>query len=237
MANAYGPLILIPTPLGDDAPMEVLPLIIRQWVEKIDHYIVENEKTARRFIKKIAPNKKQADLSIYILDKYSAELEIKDYLDPCLQGYPMGVLSDAGCPGVADPGALIVEKAHQNNIVVKPLVGPSSLLLALMASGLNGQNFAFNGYLPIDKMAKKKTMLQLEQRARRDQQAQLFIETPYRNQVLFEQLCKVLNNETRLTVACNLTLPEEYIKTQSIVDWKKSKAPDLHKKPTLFILQ
>ena len=149
----------------------------------------------------------------------------------------MGVLSDAGCPGVADPGALIVEKAHQNNIDVKPLVGPSSLLLALMASGLNGQNFAFNGYLPIDKMAKKKTMLQLEQRARRDHQAQLFIETPYRNQVLFEQLCKVLNNETRLTVACNLTLPEEYIKTQSIVDWKKAKAPNLHKKPTLFILQ
>ncbi|MDA0773426.1 MAG: SAM-dependent methyltransferase [Bacteroidetes bacterium] len=237
MNNTTGPLILIPSPLGDTAPMEVLPLIIRQWIERIDHYIVENEKTARRFIKKIAPNKKQSELVLSILDKYSSEIEIKDYLNPCLEGKPIGLLSDAGCPGIADPGALIVAKAHHLNIVVKPLVGPSSIFLALMASGLNGQNFAFNGYLPIDKAEKRKAILKLEQRAMQQQQAQLFIETPYRNTALFEQLCDTLNGKTKLTIATNLTLPEEYIKTNTVSEWKKTKGLDLHKKPTLFIFQ
>ena len=237
MNNTTGPLILIPSPLGDTAPMEVLPLIIRQWIERIDHYIVENEKTARRFIKKIVPNKNQSELVLSILDKYSSEIEIKDYLNPCLEGKPIGLLSDAGCPGIADPGALIVAKAHHLNILVKPLVGPSSLFLALMASGLNGQNFAFNGYLPIDKAEKRKAILQLEQRAMQQQQAQLFIETPYRNTALFEQLCDTLNGKTKLTIATNLTLPEEYIKTNTVSEWKKTKGLDLHKKPTLFIFQ
>ena len=217
--------------------MEVLPLIIRQWIERIDHYIVENEKTARRFIKKIVPNKNQSELVLSILDKYSSEIEIKDYLNPCLEGKPIGLLSDVGCPGIADPGALIVAKAHHLNILVKPLVGPSSLFLALMASGLNGQNFAFNGYLPIDKAEKRKAILQLEQRAMQQQQAQLFIETPYRNTALFEQLCDTLNGKTKLTIATNLTLPEEYIKTNTVSEWKKTKGLDLHKKPTLFIFQ
>ena len=236
MAEA-APLVILPAPLGETPPLEVLPLSIRQWIEKIDHYIVENEKIARRTIKKIAPQKKQDELQFYILDKYSQEIEIQPYLEPCLSGTPMGVLSDAGCPGIADPGALIVARAHRLNIPVKPLVGPSSILLGLMASGLNGQQFTFNGYLPIDASQKKKRLQQLEQRAKQFNEAQLFIETPYRNQKLFTFLCKVLSPHTQVTIACHITTPEEWIKTKTIKEWKSTAAPNLHKRPTLFILQ
>ena len=231
------PLVILPAPLGETAPLEVLPLSIRHWVEKINYYIVENEKIARRTIKKIAPQKKQETLQFFILDKYSQEIEIQSYLEPCLSGIPMGVLSDAGCPGIADPGALIVARAHRLNIPVKPLVGPSSILLGLMASGLNGQQFTFNGYLPIDASQKKKRLQQLELRAKQFNEAQLFIETPYRNQKLFTFLCKVLSPHTQLTIACHLTTPEEWIKTKTIKEWKCAATPDLHKRPTLFILQ
>ena len=236
MAEA-APLVILPAPLGETAPLEVLPLSIRHWIEKIDYYIVENEKVARRTIKKIAPKKKQEELQFYILDKYSQEIEIQPYLEPCLSGIPMGVLSDAGCPGIADPGALIVARAHRLNIPVKPLVGPSSILLGLMASGLNGQQFTFNGYLPIDASQKKKRLQQLEQRAKQFNEAQLFIETPYRNQKLFTFLCKVLSPHTQVTIACHITTPEEWIKTKTIKEWKSTAAPNLHKRPTLFILQ
>lgn len=236
MAEA-APLVILPAPLGETPPLEVLPLSIRHWIEKIDHYIVENEKIARRTIKKIAPQKKQEELQFYILDKYSQEIEIQPYLEPCLSGTPMGVLSDAGCPGIADPGALIVARAHRLNIPVKPLVGPSSILLGLMASGLNGQQFTFNGYLPIDASQKKKRLQQLEQRAKQFNEAQLFIETPYRNQKLFTFLCKVLSPHTQVTIACHITTPEEWIKTKTIKEWKSTAAPNLHKRPTLFILQ
>lgn len=145
-----GILHLIPTPLGESAPLEVLPLSIKKVVEDLTHFIVENEKMARRFIKKISPNKNQDELVLFPLNKFTSQEEINSYLDPCLEGTSMGLLSDAGCPGIADPGAVIVSMAHRNDILVKPQIGPSSIVLAMMSSGMNGQNFAFNGYLPID---------------------------------------------------------------------------------------
>ena len=151
MTQAKGKLYLIPTRLGDNAPLEVLPISIKKIIETVDDYIVENEKTARRFIKKISSNKSQESLNIHIINKYTDASELPSYLNPCLNGNPVGLLSEAGCPGVADPGAEIVKIAHEKDIQVVPLVGPSSILLALMSSGMNGQNFTFNGYLPIDK--------------------------------------------------------------------------------------
>lgn len=150
-----GKLYLIPNRLGDLPPLEVLPLSIRKVINEIDHYIVENEKVARHFIKKVVPSKSQPSLEFKLLNKFTSELEIPNFLDPCEQGVNMGLLSDAGCPGVADPGAQVVALAHQKNIKVVPLVGPSSILLALMSSGLNGQNFTFHGYLPIDNQERK----------------------------------------------------------------------------------
>ena len=147
-----GKVYLIPTTLGDSAPLEVLPISIKRTIENIDRYIVENEKTARRFIKKVSPSKPQPSLQIETLNKYTDPAVIPSYLDPCIQGHNIGVLSEAGCPGIADPGADVVRVAHERRIQVVPLVGPSSILMAMMASGMNGQNFAFNGYLPIDKM-------------------------------------------------------------------------------------
>lgn len=154
--TSTGKLFLIPNLLGDQAPFEVLPLTIRKVIESIDHYIVENDKVARHFIKKLSPKKSQDKLQIQKLNKFTSELEIPEFLNPCLEGHDVAIISDAGCPGVADPGAVIVDLAHQKKIDVIPLVGPSSILLGLMASGLNGQSFSFTGYLPIDKTERKK---------------------------------------------------------------------------------
>ncbi|MDX1315573.1 MAG: SAM-dependent methyltransferase, partial [Eudoraea sp.] len=148
--ESYGDLYLIPTTLGENEPLEVLPISLKSSLEDIDHYIVENEKSARRFIKKVSPRKSQPDLNIQLLNKYTDPASLSSFLDPCLEGYDVGILSEAGCPGIADPGADVVRLAHRLNIRVIPLVGPSSIILALMASGLNGQSFAFNGYLPIE---------------------------------------------------------------------------------------
>ena len=162
MENSKGKLYLIPTTLGDNEPLEVLPMSVKKIIERTDHYIVENEKTARRFIKKISPRKSQPNLTIYLLDKFTDILEIQNYLDVCAKGVNVGLLSEAGVPAVADPGASIVQLAHQKGISVVPLVGPSSIIMAMMASGLNGQSFAFNGYLPIEKGERKKSIKQLE---------------------------------------------------------------------------
>lgn len=231
-----GKLYLIPTTLGENEPLEVMPYSVRTVVEKINHYVVENEKSARRFIKKITPKKSQPDLVLMKLDKYADELETRTYLDVCEQGISVGLLSEAGVPAVADPGATIVKLAHEKGIQVVPLVGPSSILLALMASGMNGQNFAFNGYLPIDKADRKKAIKELERLSKERNQSQIFIETPYRNEKMFTDLKSTLTPGTRLCIAADITLPEEYIKTHTIADWKKQH-PDLHKRPAIFIIQ
>lgn len=231
-----GKLYLIPTTLGDTEPLEVMPLSVKKVIEQVNCYIVENEKSARRFIKKINPKKEQSKLTIYKLDKYAVEEETHRYLDACDQGINIGLLSEAGVPAIADPGASIVKLAHQKNIQVVPLVGPSSILLAMMSSGMNGQNFAFNGYLPIDKADRKKAIKELERISFDKKQSQIFIETPYRNEKMFADLKSTLSTSTNLCIASDITLPTEYIKTFTIKDWKHQN-PDLHKKPAIFIIQ
>ncbi len=230
-----GKLYLIPTTLGDNEPLEVLPLSVKKRIEAIDIYIVENEKTARRFIKKICPQKSQPNLQIKLLDKYTSDIETQNYLDACFEGYSVGLLSEAGVPAIADPGATIVAMAHKKGVQVVPMVGPSSILLAMMASGLNGQSFAFNGYLPIDKGDRKKAIKEYEKRSKNLSQSQIFIETPYRNNKLVENLSKTLQSNTKLTIAVDITLSSEYIKTQTVNEWKYTKI-DLHKKPAIFII-
>ena len=231
-----GKLYLIPTTLGDVEPLEVMPISVKKVIEQTDYFIVENEKSARRFIKKITPKKSQPSLKIMLLDKYADPLEIRKYLDVCQEGINVGLLSEAGVPAVADPGASIVKLAHNNNIQVVPLVGPSSILMAIMASGMNGQNFAFNGYLPIDKSERKKSIKELEKLSKEKNQSQIFIETPYRNEKMFDDLKNTLSPLTNLCIACDITLPSEYIRTYSIKEWS-TKKPELHKKPAIFIIQ
>lgn len=231
-----GKLYLIPVTLGDTAPLEVLPISIKKTIERIDHYIVENEKSARRFIKKISSGKSQSVLHISVLNKFTEAQEIPSFLTPSLQGHDIGIISEAGCPGIADPGADVVRIAHEKGVQVVPLVGPSSITLALMASGMNGQNFAFNGYLPIETSERKAAIKRLEKISRDSGQTQLFIETPYRNDKLLSEFVKLLHPNTRLCVACDITLPSEYIATKSAADWKMTKV-ELHKRPAIFIVQ
>ena len=235
MAHTLGKLYLIPTRLGDDPPLEVLPQSIPRIVDLIDEYIVENEKTARRFIKSVCPSKSQSDLKLHLLNKYTSSEEIHFFLDACKNGKSIGLLSEAGCPAIADPGADIVKLAHQHHIQVVPMVGPSSIILALMGSGMNGQSFAFNGYLPIDKHERKMEIKRLEKLSIEKNQSQLFIETPYRNNKMLEDLCGTLESQTLVCVACDLTLTSEYIRTMSINEWKHVKV-DLHKRPAIFII-
>ena len=231
-----GNLYLIPTTLGDNEPLEVLPIAIKRAIENIDHFIVENEKTARRFIKKISPRKSQAALHIELLNKYTEPSSIPSFLNPCDLGEDIGVLSEAGCPGIADPGADVVAIAHEKGIRVIPLVGPSSILLALMASGLNGQNFAFAGYLPIDKAERKAAIKSREKLSKETGQTQIFIETPYRNDTLFAELLKTLSNNTLLCIASDITLATEEIRTQQVAAWKGTDL-SIHKRPSIFIIQ
>ncbi len=230
-----GKLYLIPTTLGDNEPLEVLPISIKRTIEEIDHYIVENEKTARHFIKKISSKKSQPSLDINLLNKFTEAEIIPTFLDPCFKGFNVGILSEAGCPGIADPGADIVRIAHQKGIQVVPLVGPSSILLALMASGLNGQSFAFNGYLPIETGERKRSIKKYEKLSRENNQSQIFIETPYRNDKLLAELTKTLSPQTFICIACDITLPTEFIATKTALEWQKTTV-DLHKRPTIFIL-
>lgn len=230
-----GKLYLIPTTLGEVAPEDVLPQTVKRTIDFINDYVVENEKTARKFIKSINPEKVQANLRINVLNKHTEISEHNAMIQPCMEGRNVGLMSEAGCPGVADPGAVIVKLAHERGIQVVPLVGPSSILLALMGSGMNGQSFAFNGYLPIDKSEKKAVLKNLERLSFEKNQAQLFIETPYRNNKLLEDILQSLQNSTRLCIAADITLPTEFIKTLSVNDWKKTKV-DLHNRPTIFII-
>ena len=236
MVSKAGILYLIPSTLGDNEPLEVLPILVKKRIEEVKIYIAENEKTARRFIKKICPSKRQSSLQFFTLNKFTQETELPDFLEPCLKGENMGLLSEAGCPGVADPGADIVKLAHNKGIKVVPLVGPSSILLALMASGMNGQSFSFNGYLPIDKKERRAELKRLEKLSFERKQSQLFIETPYRNNKMLEEMCSTLHQDTLICIACDITLPTEFILTKPVSYWKKNIA-DLHKRPAIFIIQ
>ncbi len=230
-----GKLYLIPTTLGEMNPHDVLPQTVKRAIDFIDDYIVENEKTARKFIKSIHPEKVQSSLRLSSLNKHTEVAEYNTMIAPCLNGMNIGLMSEAGCPGVADPGAVIVKIAHEKGIQVVPLVGPSSILLAMMGSGMNGQSFAFNGYLPIDKGEKKAALKNFENLSSTKNQSQIFIETPYRNNKLLEDLLQALQPNTHLCIATDITLPTEYIKTLRVADWKKTKV-DLHNRPTIFII-
>lgn len=233
--NLKGKLYLIPTTLGESNAEEVLPQLVKRVIETVDHYIVENEKTARKSIRAVFPEKIQSSLLLSTLNKHTDISEHNEMLQPCLKGINIGLMSEAGCPGVADPGAAIVKLAHEKGIQVVPLVGPSSILLAMMASGMNGQSFAFNGYLPIDKSEKKSALKNFEKLSQDKNQSQLFIETPYRNNKLMEDLLQTLHPNTHLCIAADITLPTEYIKTFRVSEWKRVKV-DLHNRPTIFIL-
>lgn len=228
-------LVLIPTTLGENDPYQVLPADIKQTLNQIDYYIVENIRSARRFMKRVDPSINIDRMTFFELNKHTRPEEIGDFLEPLQNGNSIGIISEAGCPGVADPGADVVKIAHRKGYHIKPLVGPSSLLLALMASGFNGQHFAFEGYLPVKPADRVKKIRQLETKVNIENQTQLFIETPYRNNQLMSDLCKTLDERTLLCIACDITLEQEFIKTLPIGMWKKN-LPDLDKRPALFLI-
>ena len=231
-----GLLYLIPTVLADDTAAQVLPAQVPERVAALRYFLVENARTARRFIKQVAPAQVIEELRLTVIDKDSAPAQIEAALQVVAAGQDAGVLSEAGCPGVADPGAELARAAHQRGIQVVPLVGPSSLLLALMASGLNGQSFTFHGYLPIDRSRRAAAIKQLERVALAQHQTQLFIETPYRNLPLLEDLLAQLHPTTRLCVAASLTAPHEFIRTDTVAGWKKQELPQIHKQPAVFLV-
>ena len=229
-------LFLIPAYLSDESPIDYFAPSIKEYILKTDYFFVENEKTARKVIKFFAPEKKQSDLKLFILDKYSESNDLKDAQKLMKSGQDFGLLSEAGLPCIADPGNLMVKWCHENNIKVIPINGPSSIILALISSGFNGQEFTFHGYLPIDKEQKKKQILFLENQVQKSGYSQIFMETPYRNNQLLEDLIKFLNPNTKLCIAANINHPtEEFIKTLKISDWKNKK-PELHKIPAVFVL-
>jgi len=203
-------------------------------INSIKEYIVENEKTARKFLKEAGLKTPQSELTIHDYSKHNRD-STADFFKGLQAGNDVGLMSEAGCPGIADPGAEIVEKAHRMGIKVVPLVGPSSILLALMASGFNGQSFTFHGYLPIDKTERSKKIRQLESVAEQNNQTQIFIETPFRNNPLLEEILKTAHPKTRLCIACDLTSATEFVQAKTIAEWQK-KVPELHKRPTIFLL-
>lgn len=228
-------LYLIPADLGSDFIGHIWPAEHLSTIGHLRHFIVENERSARRFLRKAGFSVAFEEVSFFILDKHTKSEQTLRYLGPMRHGLDVGLLSEAGVPCVADPGASIVAMAHNEGYRVMPLVGPSSLILALMASGFNGQQFAFHGYLPLHQNARTNKIRMIEQQSYKLRQTQIFMETPYRNNQLLAGLLKTCAPETLLCIACNLTLPDEYIKTCSIGDWKK-KIPDLHKRPGMFLL-
>ena len=232
-SSKKGTIYLIPSPLAPDTLHEVVVPLVIDLIQEIDFYLVENIRTSRRFISSLNIEKSIDSMNFEVVDKNSQEVDIASFARPLFEGKDVGVLSEAGCPGIADPGALIVSYAHKNNIKVVPIDGPSSIFMALMASGFNGQNFAFKGYLPIDASLRIKSIREIEKLSSKE--TQIFMETPYRNMRLFETMLKVCNNNTLLSVASNITATDEFIKTLSIRQWK-NQSIDLHKKPTIFIL-
>jgi 16S rRNA (cytidine1402-2'-O)-methyltransferase len=230
-----GTLFLIPVPLADDAAAKSFTAFAGQTINQLKEYIVENEKTARKFLKQAGLTIPQSELIIHDYGKHQRDQPLATFFTGLLAGRDAGLMSEAGCPGIADPGADIVAEAHRRGIKVVPLVGPSSILLALMASGFNGQSFTFHGYLPIDKAQRSKRIKELESMAERQNQTQLFIETPFRNNPLLDEILRTCKSATRLCIACNLTAADELVQTRPVAEWKKQ-LPDLHKKPTIFLL-
>jgi 16S rRNA (cytidine1402-2'-O)-methyltransferase len=228
-------LFLIPVPLGDTEIRKTLPDYNRDVILQIKHFIVENVRTARRFLKKTEPSVDIDSLTFYELNKHTSPEESAGYLAPLLRGESVGVISEAGCPAIADPGADIVAMAQQKKYPVVPLIGPSSIILSLMASGFNGQSFAFHGYLPIEAGERVNTLKRLENRIYTEDQTQLFIETPYRNNKLADELLRTCRLSTKLCIASDITCSDEFIKTRTIKEWNGN-VPDLHKKPTIFLL-
>ncbi|WP_322056575.1 SAM-dependent methyltransferase [Paraburkholderia sp. J63] len=234
-----GTLYLIPNTLGDgdDAALAaVLPAPVRERAGTLASYIGENAKTTRAFLKRVGTTRPIQEIEIRELNVNTPAGEVDKLLAPLLAGIDTGLVSEAGVPAVADPGALLVRRAHERGIKVVPLVGPSSILLALMASGLNGQSFAFHGYLPVDANERTKKLRELEQISRKGKQTQIFIETPYRNKSMLDALLATCAPSTLVCVAADLTLPSETIVSRAVAEWKKKPAPELHKRPAIFLL-
>lgn len=230
-----GKLYLIPTSLGNDDLSLVIPAGVFKVINEIEHYIVENIKSAVKFLKLAGLKKPLKELTFYVLTIETTADEYFSYLDEAVAGKNIGLLSEAGAPCIADPGAVISALAHEKKIAVVPLAGPSSIILALMASGLNGQNFAFNGYLPIERKKRKEKLRELERKIYHDDQTQIFIEAPHRNDKLFNEILGTCSPELRLSLSKNLTLADEYIRTETISNWKKQKL-ELEKNPVIFII-
>lgn len=228
-------LYLIPVTLGDTEINRVLPEYNRQVIAGIKHFAVENIRSARRFLKKSNPDIVIDDLTFYTLDEHTRVEEISSFLAPLREGKPVGVISEAGCPAIADPGADLVAIAQSEGLPVVPLVGPSSILMSLMASGFNGQSFTFNGYLPVEPNERTRKIRLLEQRAYQENQTQIFIETPYRNHKMIEELIRTCRPGTRLCVACDISCENEEIHTRTMAQWKKAKY-DFQKRPAIFLL-
>lgn len=229
-----GKLFLIPNTLGETEISGVIPSEVIMRIKSLKVFASENPKNTRRFLKKIDKTINVDELVFLELNEHSERKDIEACL-PYLEQNDVGIISEAGCPGIADPGAELVALAHQHHFQVVPLVGPSSILLALIASGLNGQNFSFNGYLPVKGNERSKALKNFERQSAAENRTQIFIETPYRNQKLWEEMVQILNPKTLLSIACDITTENEYIKTMSIQEWKKQK-PDINKRPAIFLL-
>ncbi len=232
----FGILYLIPSPINNNSNINVLPQETLNIILQLDEFIVENVRTARRFIKKAGYNKSINNVIFHQLNKHTQEKDLSFYLDNIKKGKSIGIISESGCPCIADPGSKIVAIAHESGIIVKPLIGPSSILLAIMAAGFNGQNFVFHGYLPIDKKKQQKRLKNIEYTAIRENQTQVFMETPFRNNKLLDNIITSLSPSTNLCIASELTSESEFIKVKSIKEWKKSEVPDLNKKNTVFLI-
>ena len=231
-----GVLYLVPVTLGDDNIAKALPPDVVSIVHQLDTFVVENEKTARRMLGLIKTAKPVRELTLLTLNEHTEEKELPTLLAPLLAGKDVGLMSEAGCPGIADPGAQLAALAHRKGIRVAPLVGPSSILLALMASGFNGQRFTFLGYLPSEKAARVQRLKEIEKASQKNNETQIFIETPYRNQHLLEDILATCHPETRLCVACNISLATEKIVSKPVSAWRSAALPDLHKQPSVFVL-
>lgn len=230
------PLYLIPVTLGETPIDQVLPSYNRDIIVSIHHFIVEEERTARRFLKAVCKDIDIDSVTFYPMGKHADEHQFRTYLKPISEGHSIGIISEAGCPAIADPGAGVVAIAQRLGIRVIPLVGPSSILLALMSSGFNGQNFAFNGYLPIQPAERSALIKKLETRAYTERQTQIFIETPFRNDKIISDLLAACRPQTLLCIAAGLTTSDEFIRTLSVVEWKKTQRPDLRKIPSIFLI-
>ena len=233
---ALGTLYMVPVTLGDDNLSYVIPADVMKLVQNLEYFVVENEKSARRFLGSVKTNKPVRELNFQLLNEHSAERDLPALIAPLLSGHHVGMLSEAGCPGIADPGATLAALAHRKGIKVAPLVGPSSILLSLMASGFNGQQFTFLGYLPSDKAARVNKLKDIEKHSQRLNETQIFIETPYRNQHMLEDILASCGANTKLCIARNVSLETEFVVSKTIAEWKKSELPDLHKQPTVFLL-